>query len=72
MNVRLISQILNEPFLIDKERALGYSGLLLSLIKGERTDNEDWGKNRAENKPYIICNEDCDDDVPLNFSDEEM
>lgn len=72
MNIRLISQILNEPFLIDKERALGYSGLLLSLIKGERTDNQDWGKNRSENKPYIIGNEDCDDDVPLNFSDEEM
>lgn len=72
MNVRLISQILNEPFLIDNERALGYSGLLLSLIKGERTDNEDWGKNRAENKPYIIGSEDLNDDVPLNMSDEEM
>ncbi len=54
MNYRLIAQILNEPFLIDRDVALSYGGLLLSIIKGEKISDQDWGKNRAENKAYII------------------
>lgn len=54
MNYRLVAQILNEPFLIDRDVALSYGGLLLSIIKGEKFDDQDWGKNRSENKAYII------------------
>ena len=54
MNVRLILQILNEPFLIDPNRALNYGPLLLSIIKGEKLPDTDWGKERGENKSYIM------------------
>jgi len=67
MSFRLVSTILNEPFLIDRDAALGYAGLLLSIIKGERLPDQDWGKNRAENKAYIISGD--SQDISYDYND---
>lgn len=52
---KLLAEILNSQWLIDKERAHGYAALFLSLLKGEKAIDIDYGQQRADNKSFCIA-----------------
>lgn len=54
MGKLLISEILNNYWLIDTEAALGYKALFSSIINGEKLDDSDLSEKRQRNKAFAI------------------
>lgn len=51
---RLLVEIINSKWLIDKESAYGYRSLFLSLLNGEKMDDKDWSNERSKNKSFVV------------------
>jgi protease-4 len=67
---RLINEILTSQWLIDIDYARSCTPLLMSLVKGEKLDNKDWGRARSLNRPFIVSKIKCDED-DINGDDDD-
>ena len=62
----ILTEILSSSWLLHAENPDLYGAILVSLLRGERINEEDFSKARANNRPFVVCAPGSQDPQPIN------